>query len=462
MPALGISPAGFSIPNLAQILLNYQTAVLANINAALDLSDDQPQGQLIGIMANFDTALWELAQAVYDAYDPNNAEGAALDNIGAIRGIPREGPTYTQVTIPAGSLVISASDAPYASGSLVANVAGQPSQQFSNLNQITGAMITGGLNNLALVWQSTTIGPTPTVNPNTLTQITEPVTGWTSITNGSNSSNPNGVPEEPDDEYLIRQNEEIGVQGSCTPPAIVAQLYELLAYWYGQSGTTGNYSVSFYENTSLTTLVVGGTLTLPGKTFAVVIYDPGGKLPASQPVGGWSALAGPETQEGSTAATVWQNKPAGIASVGAISGLVSDPYLGLQTVFWSTPTPKPVFIIATVAIYPGQVWSSVVQSIMLALAAAAVAPTPANNAPPVGQLKPGTPVIGSQLEAVIQGVSGVADARAPTVAGGAPTPLRFDFVASPVNVAPLLVDPLSVATISNDSTHIVLLPGVYP
>jgi uncharacterized phage protein gp47/JayE len=446
MPAYGISPAGFAIPNLAQILANYQAAVLANIDAALDLSDDQPQGQLISIMANFDTALWELAQAVYDAYDPNNAEGAGLDNIGAIRGIPREGPTYTQVTIPVGDLVISAADAPYAAGTLVANVAGYPSQQFSNLIEITGSMIGGfGVNNVALVWQSTTIGPTPTVNPNTLTQITTPVLGWTSITNGPNASDPNGVAEEPDDAYLIRQNEEIGVQGSCTPPAIVAQMYELLAEEYGTAGVSGPYSVSFYDNTSLVPITYGGTLTLPGKSFSIVVYDPSAELTSAE-------IAG----------VVWANKPAGITSVGSASGVVDDPYLGLQTVYWSEPTGKPLFLIATVAIYPGQVWTTVQAAIMLALTNAAVAPTPANNSPPVGQLKPGTPVIGAQLEAVIQNVAGVADARAPTVAGGAATPLKFGFAASPTNTAALLVDPLSVATISNDGTHLVIQQGLYP
>ena len=145
-----------------------------------------------------------------------------------------------------------------------------------------------------------------------------------------------------------------------------------------------------------------------------------------------------------------------------MTGAVSDPYLGLQTVAWNEPAPEPLFIVATVALYPGQVWANVAPTIMAALAAAAIAPTPASGLPPVGQLKPGTPVIGSQLKAVISNVAGVADAEAPSVAGGPATPITFDFHATPTNTAPLPVDPLSVAQVINDNTHILLTQGVYP
>ena len=458
MPAIGVSAAGFSIPAFQQVLVNYQTAVLANVNAALDLSDTAPEGQILTILANFDSATYELMEAVYDQYDPDAAEGVGLDNIGAIRGIPRLGATFTQVTIPIGSLALDVAHAPYTGttvvngvvtvqGQLLANVVGFPSQTFCNLPTITSGMITGGTNNVAIIFQALVAGPTPTVNPGTLTQITTPVTGWTSITNPLAQSQL-GEPEEPDDAYLIRQDEEIGIQGSCNPPAIVAALYQLLATVYGDAGQTGAYSVSFYENTSLQTATVGGTLVLPGKSFSVVIYDPATLLTATE-----------------IATVVWNDKPAGIVPVGAQTGLVSDPYLGQQTVAWNVPTGEPLYVSATVAIYPGQVWANVSAAILAALAAAAIAPTPSSGLPPVGQLKPGAPVIGSQLKAVISNVAGVADAEAPTIAGGAATPITFGFGAAPVNTAPLAVDPLSVATVSASQTptqYIVLTQGIYP
>ena len=277
MPELGVGPAGFAIPTLQAILTNYQDAVLANVNAALDLSDTSPEGQILTILSNFDASLWELMQAVYNAFNPEDAEGAALDNIGDLRGVPRNGPTFTQVVIQPGDLVLDVAHATYPAGQLVANVAGFPSQSFSNLSDVTAAMITTGVNNVAVIFEALVVGPTPTVNPGTLTAITTPVPGWTSITNALPQSEL-GQAEESDQAYLVRQNEEIGITGSCTPPSIVAAMYAALAAAYGAASVTGAYSVAFYENTSLTTLTIG-TLVLPGKSFSIVVFDPADELP---------------------------------------------------------------------------------------------------------------------------------------------------------------------------------------
>jgi hypothetical protein len=59
-------------------------------------------------------------------------------------------------------------------------------------------------------------------------------------------------------------------------------------------------------------------------------------------------------------------------------------------------------------------------------------------------------VIGSQLEAVIMSVPGVADVQA----------LSFGFSAAPVNTAPLPVSPTSIATIV--PANVVLTQGTFP
>lgn len=89
--------------------------------------------------------------------------------------------TYTQVlcscTLAAGT---------YQPGQLVAQVSGQPSQVFTNLNQVvsTGGVVTG------VVFQSKIIGPVPaTVAPATLTVVApgNPA-GFTAITNPAGQS----------------------------------------------------------------------------------------------------------------------------------------------------------------------------------------------------------------------------------------------------------------------------------
>jgi hypothetical protein len=80
------------------------------------------------------------------------------------------------------TLTISASDAPYPAGSLVANVVGESSQTFTNVAAVTSSEISGGIAT-GIVFQSTSATDQTPVAAATLTQITAPVTGWTTITN---------------------------------------------------------------------------------------------------------------------------------------------------------------------------------------------------------------------------------------------------------------------------------------
>jgi len=54
--------------------------------------------ELIGILAEREALLWELAEAAYNAYDPDGATGAALDAVCALTGTVREAATESTVT----------------------------------------------------------------------------------------------------------------------------------------------------------------------------------------------------------------------------------------------------------------------------------------------------------------------------------------------------------------------------
>jgi|GEM_PF-4757922 uncharacterized phage protein gp47/JayE len=448
MPTYGITPAGFVPKPYTQILLDLQSAWLANVDPTADLSATTPEGQILAILANMDAEKWELGQAAWNAYNREDAEGAALDNIGDLSGNPRDGPSYTQVACN-----LTLASGTYAPGSLVAYVTGNPSLTFSNLSSITIPGTSTGI-----LFQAQTIGPTGTINPGTLCNISTPVTGWSAITNPTYQTQL-GADEETDDAYAIRQQQQIGAEGSCTPPSMVSELYELFATTYGNAGQEGPYSASFYNNTTLAPInfgTIASPFIVPPKSFGVVVYDPYNLVPASGP-----ATALPNSGQGSFAATIWQNCPAGIESFGTSYGTILDPYLGSQTMFWSVPTPIPLYISATVAIYPNQVWSGIAAAIQQTLVNAAIAPTQAGQLPPIGQLTPGASIIGSQLQAVILSVPGTYAVQA----------LTFGFTASPVNTAdmtPLTTppgpSPLQVATISGAtvSTNVLLTQGTYP
>jgi uncharacterized phage protein gp47/JayE len=92
----GLTDSGLDILRLPEIL-----AVLRarGVNAFQDLvapgdqvdtSDSSAIGRVIGIISEPLSDLWEVAQQVYSAFDPNSASGTALDNLVALGGLVRQ------------------------------------------------------------------------------------------------------------------------------------------------------------------------------------------------------------------------------------------------------------------------------------------------------------------------------------------------------------------------------------
>lgn len=101
MASFGLSDSGFLVKRLQDILTDQrQKAVelfqdMTQPGDVVDTSDSSAIGRLIALDAPGDADLWEVAQQVYSALDPNSATGIALDNIVAYGGISRFGASYT-------------------------------------------------------------------------------------------------------------------------------------------------------------------------------------------------------------------------------------------------------------------------------------------------------------------------------------------------------------------------------
>lgn len=101
MASFGLSDSGFLVKRLQDILTDQrQLAVekfqdLVQPGDVVDTSDSSTIGRFIALDAPGDADLWEVAQQVYSALDPNSATGIALDNIVAYGGINRFGASYT-------------------------------------------------------------------------------------------------------------------------------------------------------------------------------------------------------------------------------------------------------------------------------------------------------------------------------------------------------------------------------
>lgn len=112
--AYGVTPQGFERKRLPEILADLEAANIATFGPGVIQTPQSPLGQINGLHADLSSLLWELAEAVYQANDPDQAEGANLDRVGKLRLLSRaEGESdidYRQAITNAGRARIDMSD----------------------------------------------------------------------------------------------------------------------------------------------------------------------------------------------------------------------------------------------------------------------------------------------------------------------------------------------------------------
>ena len=179
----------------------------------IDISNDSPDGQIIGInaevLANLDQAL----EDVYNAFDPNAAQGLSLSKLVLLNGISRKEATQSTaavtltgiagVVVPLGS-VIKTSDTE-AEFTLDADVT------------LTGGSDAGVVTAVELGPISALIG--------TLTSISTPIAGWTSVTNAADAVL--GQEEETDEELRIRRAKSTAVSSQSLVDSVLGNLSKL-------------------------------------------------------------------------------------------------------------------------------------------------------------------------------------------------------------------------------------------
>src|SRR3982751_4330579 len=126
--AWGLTPDGFIAKTLEEIEAGMVQKQRDNIDPAIDTSQFGLVGQLNGIVATEVAAVWELAEAVNDAQDPDKAKGASQDGLYALTGTTRDDAEASLVvcdsTLQPGTSI--------AVGDAIASVVGTPSARFAN------------------------------------------------------------------------------------------------------------------------------------------------------------------------------------------------------------------------------------------------------------------------------------------------------------------------------------------
>jgi len=89
MTDYGVLPTGFSRKPLSVIIAEIEAALITEFGPGVIQTSQSPLGQINGIFADAVAKIWEMEEDIYQALDPDQAEGGRLDTIGRIRRISR-------------------------------------------------------------------------------------------------------------------------------------------------------------------------------------------------------------------------------------------------------------------------------------------------------------------------------------------------------------------------------------
>jgi uncharacterized phage protein gp47/JayE len=362
----GLTSTGFEAKPLQTILSEIEDDIRAKINASLAMSEEEPAGQYNRIISDQLDQAWQAIAAAYAASYRKTATGSALDAIGALTGterLPEKKTTVTAVAYGTASTALSAGR--------VASVAGASASRFTSLGSATitaaaawgagtayakGALVTNDTGKLYYCTQAGTSagsgGPTGTgtsITDNTakwcyvatatagvvlsmeaetagpfvvalggLTVIETPVSGWAGVMNPEAGVTGRNV--ETDEDYRVRQEQSLTVQGSGNVEAIRADLLSITI----QNGYTSDVTAAIvFENVTDVTDGNG----LPTRSIECLVL-------------------GGNDQE--IADMIWATKPAGMRTYGSSSATVTDSAGDTHTIYFSRPTAVPIYLIVDV------------------------------------------------------------------------------------------------------------------
>lgn len=308
MTTYGVTAQGFVPKTLSIISDEIGNDLKAAFGPETDISAETVFGQLIGIFAEREALLWDLAEAVFNSAYPDLAEGTALDNSVALTGHTRFPATYSRVL----DVELTGTSGTVVPAGTIFSVAGSPDIIFLTENEVT---LTGSGDTVDCIAPDT--GPV-NVNVGTLTQIDTPVSGLTAVTN-PNASIP-GRNIETDAELKIRRNASLQISNAGPTGAIRTAILRLNE----DAGAIAIESVDVFENT-------GGTVDAegrPAKCFEAVVYQAGGSTERDQEI----------------AEAIFAAKPAGILAYGDVPMTVTDSYDREHTISFSRPEDVPIYL----------------------------------------------------------------------------------------------------------------------
>lgn len=90
-----VTATGISVQTNAELVTGLTTGFQGIYGSDINVDQNSPDGQMIGIFAQAATDIRELAVQIYNNFDPDQAQGTVLDQRVAINNIQRQGGTFT-------------------------------------------------------------------------------------------------------------------------------------------------------------------------------------------------------------------------------------------------------------------------------------------------------------------------------------------------------------------------------
>jgi len=291
----GLDATGLTIKRLEDIRADMGSRLKVELGGEARTEPDAVLGHLIGVVAISLSEVWQLCQYLYEAFDPDAANGEALDNVVGIIGVTRDPATKASGTVTlygVDGTIVPAS-------SLVGSTLNDDVSLETQTTVTIGASVSGEVD----VEVVAEVAGALTVLATEADKILTPVTGWSSVSNAADL-NP-GYDVESDAALRLRARESLQIIGAGTDNAIRSRVEDL-------DDVTDCLVVS-----NRTMATVNG---VPPKAFHTIIWPNSG------------------VDEDQVAATIFITMPAGIEPHGSVSKTVTDAQDQSQVVKFSYAT----------------------------------------------------------------------------------------------------------------------------
>jgi uncharacterized phage protein gp47/JayE len=247
-----VTTAGLVTQALDEIISDLQTSFKTIYGSDINLESNSPDGQMIGIFAQLKADLLDLITQVYNSFDPDAAEGAALDARVALNGIQRIGASYTiapvEITVDR-ALTLDGID----SGNTPFTVVDESGNQF----QLEETHVFGAAGLAELNFRASDVGAIQ-VQENTITSQVTVVVGVTVVNNPSPVGTL-GQDEESDADLKLRRQISMAVGSTNSLDALRANLANIdtVTDSYVWENYTGSND-GFIDGHSIWAIVEGG------------------------------------------------------------------------------------------------------------------------------------------------------------------------------------------------------------